>query len=119
MTIYHDNDRLMLTVCESAEKRKVKSMRTTAKYFSNSTIGMVHQTGQELVDRVKGVTVTLSFLDGHKLPHCAEISGGDLYAEIGLEWDGDKLTGYDGVFELPGEIKSMLAELGCTFDEFI
>lgn len=80
--------------------------------FPNSTIGMVHQTGQSLGERHQGLTVSLQPPeDASHANGCAEVYGGDYYAEIGLTFEGNKLVDYDGVFELPSEVVTMLKEL--------
>ena len=92
--------------------------------FPASTIGYVTQGGTNLVPRQQGVKVTLKFAnrlnDGTWIPHCAEVESlnpapegeEELYAEMGLEWLGKTLTGYDGVMDCPSEVLTMLKELG-------
>ena len=48
--------------------------------------------------------------------HDEESGGEDFYAEGVLEFDGKRLTGYDGVFELPDEIVNKIVELGYIDD---
>lgn len=94
------------------------SARIQTFRFPGSTIGTVCQTGTQLGDRHAGVTVELHFRDKHdNRPQCAEVYGGEHYAEIGLEWDEDALTGCDGVFELPMEVVACLECLGFTVEE--
>lgn len=60
-----------------------------------------------------GAVLTFYSRDGRP-PHGAELASNDgrLSVEIGLEWDGNTLTGYDGVFELPAEVEGELRKLG-------
>lgn len=60
-----------------------------------------------------GAVLTFYSRDGQP-PHTAELVSNDgrLSAEIGLEWEGNTLTGYDGVFELPAEVEVNLRKLG-------
>lgn len=95
-------------------------MKTEKRDFPNSTIGVVCQTGTELSNRDKGVTVELHWHRGQKWPHSAEVystdPNGDHYVDIGLSWDGNKLVDYDGVFDLPEEVKTMLVERGALIE---
>jgi len=79
--------------------------------FPNSTIGMTHQTGQSLGERHQGLTVSLQPPEDPNGYGSAEVYGGDYHAEIGLWFENNKLVDYDGVFELPGEVATMLKEL--------
>lgn len=87
-----------------------------SKFFPDSTAFVQHQSGSILSNPTKGVEITLHFREDSGLPHCAELSSGDHYAEIGLWFEGQTLTDYDGVFELPGEVIEMLEERGLTVD---
>lgn len=92
-------------------------MELIKRIFPNRTVKVVHQTGQVL-DENKGLIVTV-YRDESGMPTNAEIeSGDDIYADIGLTFDGKKLIDYDGVFELPKEVESILFELGfdCSMD---
>ena len=89
--------------------------RTEKRHFANSTIGIVSQTGAEQTDRRTGITVELHWRDTEQAPYCAEVYDTEdqgIYVEVGLEWGGmgnsNELTGYDGVFEIPGEVLHML-----------
>lgn len=85
--------------------------------FPNSTARMVSQTGAVLAEDPKGLDIILHFAAGAVTPHCAELVGAaDLYAEIGLEWSGRTLTGYDGCFDIPQEIETFLKDLGFAID---
>lgn len=46
-----------------------------------------------------------------------ESGGEDYYAEGGLEFDGNKLTDYDGVFSLDDEVLKCLKEWGADVSE--
>lgn len=103
-------------------------VKVAEKNFPESSIGMVCvSTGGEVSDRKIGVSVTLWGFEG-KPPHAAEIwdtetqgdeEEGGFYAEIGLGFDGNMLTDYDGVADLPREIVELVKELGYEIDEFI
>ena len=100
-------------------ERKMNEQKTVKRVFPKSTIGTVSQNGVDQSARHTGVTVELHWREEETVPCSAEVHGGGHYADIGLEWDGNTLTGYDGVFELPAEVKSLLLELGFTTSEFI
>jgi len=85
---------------------------TTTRFFPHSTACVVHQTGQQLTDETKGVEITLHWRNG--IPCSAELVSGDHYADIGLSFEGKALSDYDGVFELPSEVITMLRESGFT-----
>lgn len=55
--------------------------------------------------------------EGEQEPCCAEVISGEHYAEIGLLFDGKELSDYDGVFFLPREIGTMLADAGFSVPE--
>ena len=85
----------------------------TVRKFPHSVIRVVHQTGTALTKKERGVTVEIHHIDNW--PPVLAIVRGELvdhYAEIGLEWDGETLAGYDGVFELPREVLAVLDEMG-------
>jgi len=90
--------------------------QTISKKFPNSQINMVNcSTGFPVTDYTNGLEVILYIKDNARTPHCAEVIGDDAfdhYAEIGLEFEGMELTGYDGVYALPSEVISMLRENG-------
>lgn len=91
-------------------------MKTITKNFPAKEIQVEHQTGIVLRHK-KGFDTHLHTRDGEILPCCAEMDGGDgFYAEIGLEWTGGVLTGYDGVFYIPLELLDMLEGEGFKID---
>lgn len=58
--------------------------------------------------------------DENNRPSCAELLvGGHYEAEIGLEYDGNMLTGYDGVMSLPPQLAELLTREGITLDEYV
>lgn len=95
-------------------------MKTLKKFFPDSTIGEVHQDGTELSKMERGVRVEITIPDGARSSGCAIIHSESCnhYAEIGLRFDGKELVDYDGVFELPKEVSSLLKENGYKAEEF-
>lgn len=91
-------------------------MKTITKTFTESRARVVHQSGAVLDMDSAPVTIHLHTRDGETTPCCAELEAGELYAEIGLEFEGNTLTGYDGVFDCPEEVLSMIRELGFTIN---
>lgn len=87
-------------------------MNTKTQFFPNSEISTVLQNGRIITEPHKGVNVQLHYRDGETTPCSAEIYGGNEYAEIGLEFEGKTLVGYDGCFELPKEIETMVRAEG-------
>lgn len=87
----------------------------------NCIVGTVHQTGAQLSQAPAGATLTLHFRDAAEVPHAAEICSddGEEGAEIGLEWEGTLLVGYDGVFSLPVELCDELLKRGFKLDQYI
>ena len=94
-------------------------MKTTnvRRFFPESEAVLIHQNGEQLSDASKGVEIILRTRENETEPCCAEVISGELYAEIGLTFDGKELTDYDGVFSLPSEIGVMLTELGYLVSE--
>lgn len=91
--------------------------QTISKKFPNSKVNLVNcSTGCAVTDYTDGLEVILYIKQNARTPHCAEVIGDgdneDHYAEIGLEFEGMELTGYDGVYALPSEVISMLRENG-------
>lgn len=76
--------------------------------FPGETITQ-HQTGQTL-SNAEGCNVVLHWQAGAITPHSAELFSDDEseYADLGLEWDGKTLSGYDGAFDLPPPIVAAL-----------
>jgi hypothetical protein len=87
-------------------------LNTISQFFPDSQVSLVHQNGRLLTEPTKGVEIFLHTRENEKDPCCAELSGGDHYAEIGLWFEGNELTDYDGVFSLPREIAQMLTDAG-------
>ena len=85
------------------------------KHFPGSTIGLIHQSGDEIGARERGVTVLVHLRNG--VPTCAEVFGEEHHAEIGLWWEGKTLVDYDGVFEMPRELAEVLTEHGFTLPQ--
>lgn len=96
-------------------------METNVKRdFPNSTIGRVDGYGRDLEERSKGVTIDIRLKNG--VPSSAEVydtntQGEDFYADIGLTVKNNILVDYDGVFNLPYELRIMLKELAVNLDE--
>jgi len=96
-------------------------METNVKRdFLNSTIGRVDGYGRDLEERSKGVTIDLRLKNG--VPSFAEVydtttEGQNFYAVIGLIVKNNILLDYDGVFNLPTELRTMLKELAVNLDE--
>lgn len=89
------------------------------RQFPESTIGLVDGDGRSVgPKRANGVEVVLHrTLSGY----CAEVmdikTGGDAhYAEVGIWVEGNVLMDYDGVFDLPSEVREMLKEEGVVCD---
>lgn len=86
------------------------------KHFPASTIGIVSQTGAAQSDREQGVTVELHLDNGSPTMAEAYSPSQEHYAAIGLEMNGKDLVGYDGVFEIPGEVLDVLRENGFSIN---
>lgn len=93
-------------------------MEKVSRFFPASTIGTVDQNGIDLTNRSYGVHVDLHSHAGCP-PHSAEVYNDDcsLYADIGLEFDGNSLVGYDGCFDIPAEVLTMLNDMGFNTSE--
>ena len=91
--------------------------RAVKRFFGDSEVAIVHQSGAELSTPTRGVEVVLHTREKEQTPCCAEIISGEHYAEISLSFDGKELSGYDGVFYLPREIGEMLTDAGYTVPE--
>ena len=97
---------------ENSTDRQGKSI--ISKHFSDANVVLEHQTGV-ILDSSKGVLVRLLLQDG--VPISAEVISDDssLYVDIGLECHEGVIEDYDGVFDLPPQVVSMLEELGYTW----
>ena len=73
---------------------------------------MACQNGVQIGEHRKGVEIALHTRENESVPCCAEVIGGEHYAEIGLVFEGRKLSDYDGVFYLPREVGEMLKDAG-------
>lgn len=94
----------------------MQNMITKTRFFPASEICQVNQTGARSETEL-GVSVTLHYNPASPLrPVCAEVYGKSYHAEVGLEWNGNTLTGYDGVFEIPAEVVTMLKDNGHKID---
>jgi len=93
---------------------RVNETQTTSvtRFFPASEAAIVHQDGTRLTAPTKGVTVVLHTAENGQTPSCAEVISGRHYAEIGLWFEGNELSDYDGSFSLPREIAEMLADAG-------
>jgi len=80
------------------------------------SLNTVSQTGAALSNPSPGINITLHFHSAYVPPHSAEVFSDDAteYADLGLEWDGKTLEGYDGAFELPAEVITFLKDEGFT-----
>jgi hypothetical protein len=85
---------------------------TVRRLFPKSQVTLVHQNGVEISDPTNGVEIVIYTRENDTRPCCAEIISGEHYAEIGLEFQGNQLVDYDGVFFLPRELGLMLKEAG-------
>jgi hypothetical protein len=82
--------------------------------FPESIIGTIDGNGRSLSRRRKGVTVTLHIGD-LGIPVSAEIydtSEAEEYADIGLTILDNQLLDYDGAFNLPREVQTVLSPRG-------
>ena len=85
---------------------------TVKRFFPDSEVFVVHQTGSQLTAPTKGVEVVLHRRENEENPCCAEVISGDHYAEICLSFEGKTLSDFDGVFCLPREVGELLTDLG-------
>ncbi|MBI3985889.1 MAG: hypothetical protein HY343_03140 [Lentisphaerae bacterium] len=85
---------------------------TVKRFFPDSEEAIAHQTGAQLSTPTRGVEVLLHTRENEQIPCCAEVISGEHYAEIGLWFEGNELSDFDGVFFLPREIGEMLTEAG-------
>jgi hypothetical protein len=94
--------------------------KTVTRQFPDAVINTIDANGVSLTKRQKGVEVNL-FFDATGTPKGAEIYSLDEdtseHAEIGLIFDGKELVDYDGVFDLPEQIKDMLQEFGYSTEQ--
>jgi hypothetical protein len=86
--------------------------RTIKRFFPDSEVAIVHQSGAQLSTPTRGVEIVLHTREKEQDPCCAEVISGEHYAEIGLSFDGKELSDYDGVFFLPREIGEVLVDAG-------
>jgi hypothetical protein len=92
---------------------------TTKKFrFPASLINTVHQSGLNLTPSKRGVNVAIH-AKPNEAPHSAEVYSDDCeeYADLGLEFEGETLTGYDGAFDIPSEVLSALRMMGYEISE--
>lgn len=87
------------------------------RFFPQSVAALIHQTGAQLSEHSKGVEIVLHTRENETEPCCAELISGELYAEIGLWFNGKELVDYDGVFSLPREVVTMLKDAGYVVSE--
>ena len=87
------------------------------RLFPHSEVAVVHQNGAQLSASSKGVEIVLHTRENERDPCCAEVIGGEHYAEIGLSFEGKELSDYDGVFFLPREVGEMLKDAGYVVGE--
>lgn len=90
--------------------------------FTDSTIGLVTAGGTALNEREKGVTVILWKRENELKPCLAEVfstngENENNHAEIGLTFEGNNLIDYDGVYECPNEVLTMLRDAGYNTEE--
>lgn len=91
--------------------------RTAERFFPQSEAMLIHQTGERLTDPSLGVQIVLHTRENEIQPCCAEVISGGHYAEIGLWFEGNELSDYDGVFCLPREVGEMLKDAGYVVPE--
>lgn len=85
---------------------------TIRQFFPDSQVTLVHQNGTQLTSPSKGVEIILHTRENERDPCCAELISGDHYAEVGLWFEGNELSDYDGVYSLPREVGQMLTNGG-------
>src|SRR5437016_4405675 len=85
---------------------------TKKRFFPDSEAFMVDQNGTKLSAPSKGIEIILHSRENEHAPCCAELISGVLHAEIGLWFEGKKLSDYDGIFSLPREVGEMLRDAG-------
>lgn len=80
------------------------------------SVNTVHQSGAPLTPDSAGINLQFHFRDGARVPACVEVFSDDEseHAEIGLEFEGTELTGYDGAFDLPPAVLVAVKWLGFT-----
>lgn len=87
------------------------------RFFPDSEVAIVHQSGAQLSAPTRGVEVVLHTREKEQTPYCAEVISGEHHAEIGLSFVGKELLDFEGVFFLPREIGEMLADAGYVVQE--
>ena len=83
-----------------------------SRIFPDSEAFLIDQTGAQLTASSKGVEIVLHTRENEADPCVAEIVSGEFYAEIGLSFEGKKLSDFEGSFFLPRELGAMLKEAG-------
>jgi hypothetical protein len=58
--------------------------RTIKRFFPDSEVAIVHQSGAQLSTPTRGVEIVLHTREKEQNPCCAEVISGEHYAEIGL-----------------------------------
>lgn len=83
----------------------------------NSPIGLERSATPDIETLSEGTESTMElWADNQGAPMSIEwnVPELDFYAEIGLEFDGQELVDYDGVFELPKEAIKLIRKAGYT-----
>ena len=92
--------------------KKVIEWEAVQNVAMETSYGLMHPRIQRTMNYAISIGDDHSWFEMHD----EESGGEDFYAEGVLEFNGKRLTGYDGVFELPDEIVNKIVELGYIDD---
>lgn len=97
------------------------NQQTHSFQFPEAEVVEEHQTGASR-PLCRGVEVRLFSKEGASPGSPPDFAllvspGGADMAEIGLEWEGRELSGYDGTFFLPGVVADALVQAGFTVNK--
>lgn len=92
-------------------------IKTLKRFFPSHEAVLVNQDGSKLTEPSEGITIVLYTRENELNPCCAELISGEIYAEIGLSFEGKRLSDYDGVFWLPLEVGQILKDVGYVVPE--
>lgn len=87
-----------------------KNLPSRERRFRFPGVTFTQNQAGHVMHSADGCNVVLHWQEGATMPHCAELFSDDEseYADIGLEWEGETLSGYDGAFNLPAPIVAAL-----------